>query len=136
LPFRPTNALAQPSPNTRRRAFALFESLESLARRDRAPALTTKHAVQKQAHIPGFRLAVAGVGSLVLLSGMVFPIFALFGRTLCDVIPPVLCVFILVILLPVVVRGSWKDRLLALLLAIFPAVLLLSIIVFSLAFAR
>jgi len=67
---------------------------------------------------------------------MVFPIFALVGRTLAVVIPAVLCTFILVILTPVVIRGSWRDRLLALLLAIFPALLLLSIIVSSFAFAR
>ena len=81
-------------------------------------------------------MLAAGVGSLLLLLGMVVPIFALFGRTFGAVVPAILCIFILVILVPVVVWGSWRDRLLALMLAVFPALFLLSIIIFSLAFAR
>jgi hypothetical protein len=92
--------------------------------------------VDKQAHIPAVRLLAAGVGSLVLLSGMVFPIFALFGPTLASVMPAVLCIFILVILTPVAIWGSWRNRVLALLLAVFPALSLSSILVFSFGFAR
>jgi hypothetical protein len=92
--------------------------------------------VNDEAHFSGVRLLTAGIGSLILLSGVALPVFVLLGSTLARVIPAVLCIFILVILTPVVIRGSWGDRLLALVLAVFPALLLLSIIVSSFAFPR
>ena len=92
--------------------------------------------MSSQAHISSIRLLVAGACSLVLLAGIAFPIFAIFGSTWGRVIPAVLCIFTLVILTPVVIRGSWTERVLALVLAPFPALLLLSIIVFTKAFVR
>ena len=92
--------------------------------------------MSSEAHIPTIRLFVAGVCSLILLAGIAFPIFAVFGSTFGRVIPAVLCIFTLVILAPVLFRGSRMERVLALLLAPFPALLLLSIIVFTKAFVR
>jgi hypothetical protein len=92
--------------------------------------------MSKQARISSIRLMVAGVCSLVLLAGVAFPIFAVLGSALGQVIPAVICIFTLVILTPVVFGGSGTERVLALLLAPFPALLLLSIIVFSKAFVR
>ena len=89
-----------------------------------------------QAHIPAIRLLIAGVYSLILLAGIAFPIFIALGDTLEGVIPVVLCVFTLVILTPVIVGGSKRDRILALMLSVFPAVLLLSIVVFTKTFGR
>jgi hypothetical protein len=83
-----------------------------------------------QTKIPSVRLFVAGVCSLLLLVCVGFPVFAAIGVVWMKSIIAVVSIFVLVILTPVVIYGSWKDRLLALLLAIFPSLILLSLVLF------
>jgi hypothetical protein len=71
------------------------------------------------------RLLIAGVGSLVVVLDAVFPFFLNFGPLYGRLIPAGLCVVVLVILVPLIMRGSWKRRLLAASLTVVPAVLLL-----------
>jgi hypothetical protein len=80
---------------------------------------------------PTIRLVLGGLGSLILLSDIVFPLFLSFGRIYGRLIPAALCTFILVILAPVAVRGSSRNRFFAVSLAILPAVLLVFSIVAS-----
>jgi hypothetical protein len=77
-----------------------------------------------QREMAGVRLFIAGVGSSVVLLDAVFPFFQNFGPVYGRRIPAGLCVLVLVILAPLIVRGSWKRRLLAASLTVLPAVLL------------
>ena len=92
--------------------------------------------MSSQRHNPSIRLLVVGMLSLVLLIGVAFPVFEVFGTMFGRVLPAVLCIFSLVILMPVAFHGSGPHRVLAFLLALFPALLLLSIILFTSAFNR
>ncbi len=76
--------------------------------------------MNKPAHIPHVRLLVAGLTSLFLLTGMAFHWFGLLGSTLQKFAPMSLCAFILVILVPVILRGSTVQQWLAMTLAVFP----------------
>lgn len=91
--------------------------------------------VNKPAHIPHVRLLIAGLISLSLLAGMAFHWFGRLGSTAQRFVPMSLCAFILVTLLPVMLRGSTGQRWLALALAVFP-LLLLALIFLSTGFVH
>lgn len=82
------------------------------------------------------RLACVGYATLALLAGVAFggllppPMDAVLG-----IGGIILCITMLVVLTPVVIWGSWRDRCLALLLALFPA-LFLTFAVFGLGIRR
>jgi hypothetical protein len=78
--------------------------------------------MNRRSFFPGVRLVCVGYATLLLLIGLTFgglmppPAGAVLG-----IGGIVVCVAMLVVLTPVAVWGSWKDRFLALLLAFFPA---------------
>jgi hypothetical protein len=95
-----------------------------LAPRHSPRAFANSKRMSTQRETPGVRLLVAGVGLLVVLADAVFPFFLNFGPVYGRLIPAGFCVLVLVLLAPLIMRGSWKHRLLAASLTALPAVLL------------
>lgn len=76
----------------------------------------------------GVRLAVAGFSSLLLLLWLflIAPLFVKNHALIHILATATICVFTLVILTPVLIWGSWRDRILAAILTPFPVLVLLA----------
>ncbi len=80
------------------------------------------------------RLTVAAVGSLLLLLWLVLGRY--FSQSIVLMGTVALCVVVLVVLTPVIIRGSRSDSWVALLVALFPALVLASTTVFTLLWSK
>ena len=84
--------------------------------------------MKPRAKFNGVRLAAGGVASLFLLIWLAFIVPHL--STLLLAFPllgtAAICVAILVVLVPVLIAGSWQERFMASLLAVFPLLVLLT----------
>ena len=85
--------------------------------------------MNKEAKMPRVRLLTAAVVLFIILSDIAFSFFLTLGPVYGRMVPAALCTFIIVIVTPVMFRGSWKIRLCAASIATLPALFLLRLIV-------